>query len=45
MGFPERAIAFPLVKGGVKTPPAKWLRLLDGSEKRKGICNGENPLS
>ena len=29
MGFPEGAIAFPLVKGGVKTPPAKWLRLID----------------
>ncbi len=27
MGFPKGALASPLVKGGVKTPPAKWHRL------------------
>ena len=32
MGFPKGAIASPLVKGGVKTPPAKWLRLLTATE-------------
>jgi len=26
MGFPKGALASPLVKGGVKTPSAKWLR-------------------
>ena len=29
MGFPKGAIAAPLVKGGVKTLPAKWLCLVD----------------
>jgi hypothetical protein len=28
VGFPKGAIASPLVKGGVKTPPAKWFCLL-----------------
>ena len=28
VGFPKRALASPLVKGGVETPPAKWLRSL-----------------
>ncbi len=27
IGFPKVALASPLVKGGVKTPTAKWLRL------------------
>ena len=38
MGFPKGALASPLVKGEVKTLPAKWLRLLtlDGGF----LCDG-----
>jgi hypothetical protein len=35
MGFPKGA-STPLVKGGVNTPPAKWLRLLKMTTE---ICN------
>jgi hypothetical protein len=38
-GF-QRGGASPLVKGGVKTPPAKWLRLLK-AEKTDGMFMNE----
>ena len=37
-GF-QRGRASPLVKGGVKSPPAKWLRLID--LKISSFCLGQ----
>jgi hypothetical protein len=39
MGFPKGAIASLLVKGGVKTPSAKWLRSFVKAQLM--LCDGE----